>query len=118
MKSKTLLFLLSLFPVMCFAEKTCEGGISNIHLDKHGNLYATVVSDNSTVQLYDSKFCNLSGTEHHFTSESCKGLMALFLSAQARNSLVRIWFSDDNHTCKGNWAGLENQGFYHAALMN
>jgi hypothetical protein len=80
---------------------SCDGPVTGVTVGPGGHVAAA----NAGGQQW-GYFCQLTGTTNGITPETCRGILALLLTAQASGKSVRLWYRDDNNcsTYRGwNW---------------
>ena len=98
------------------ANYACGGPVNGVTVDHNG----TVVAESAGGQHY-GYFCQLGTTTNNVSSEACKGVLAVLLTAQSTDKSINIWYSDSYdcawHASNGSWAWL-NTWYFGPSLVN
>lgn len=74
-------------------EYSCVGPVSGVTVSLAG-----VVSAESAGGQNWGYFCQIGATTNNASSDACKAVLSLLLTAQATGKSVRLWYNDSN-TC-------------------
>lgn len=102
-----------------YASHSCQGQISDIHINRSGTIYLSTTGSQSIGS--SNSICNLKSDFGSVTVEACKAIYSSLILAKANNYDIRLYFANDTNTnCnKGNWKNLtlpENGDFYHLVI--
>jgi hypothetical protein len=93
---------------------TCEGPVTGVTVGPSGKLAAAEIAG-----LQWPYLCELNGaSEANTTTETCKAIYALLLTAQASGKKVRLWFNDSGDctsTTHAAWQDLT--GWYWGPML-
>jgi hypothetical protein len=88
----------------------CGGPVNGVTVDHNG----VVVAESAGGQHY-GYFCQLGTTSNNVSSDACKGILAVLLTAQSTDKQINIWYNDANdcawHASNGSWAWLSTWYF-------
>ena len=80
----------------------CGGPVNGVTVSPGGVVSAAAAGGQSW-----GYFCQLGATTNNVSTEACKGILAVLLTAQASGKSVTVWY-DDDLTCSthASWAWL------------
>lgn len=100
-------------PSVSFANYQCRGTVNNVSIDQGSNVLASFVFSTGTMQFM--YVCNLNQVSNGISTEGCKGMMSVLLTAQATQKTVGMWFNNstpNNCSYAAGWASLSSLGWY------
>ena len=103
-------------PSMAFDSYFCTGTIDSVGVNPDG----TVQIDSSAAGLRYAKLCSLNATVNtgvnQIPPDTCKGVLATVLRAQATGATVQWGFLDAS-TCSGHTAWVQLTGWYYGPIV-
>ena len=103
-------------PVPAWASYFCTGSIDSAGVDPDGSL----IIDSSAAGLSFVTLCSVSGTVNNgvfgITPDTCKGILATVLRAQATGATVQ-WAFLDSLTCTTHTAWTQLMGWYYGPIV-
>ncbi len=89
---------------------SCGGPVNGVTVDHNG----VVVAESAGGQHY-GYFCQIGGASNNVTSDACKGILSVLLTAQSTDKSINIWYNDTHdcawHASNGSWAWLDTWYF-------
>jgi hypothetical protein len=71
---------------------SCDGPVNGVTVGPGGHVSAASAGGQQW-----GYFCQLGTTTNGVSPDTCKGILAVLLSAQASGKSIRIWYRDDNN---------------------
>lgn len=106
------MFLLALSPIAA-ASYECVGAVSGTQISPTG-----VVMANSIAGITAPYLCSVNTTTNGVSTDACKAIYAMMLTAESQGRSVVLWFNDDPNTCSSHasWSWLT--GWYWGPMLN